>query len=531
MKNILRLAVALLLSASLLACGGGGGDDSPPPANKPALTFEPQVLTVNTDPGVAATATLIARPTFATASTVYVVVNDPVGVITTAVQITQRSDGSYSAQLTISPKLGVGRYTGNIQVMVCPVANCSQQFAGSPVMMPYDITVGSPTNLTPLVRDNSVPEWGMHQGSAAHTGYVPGVLDASKFNVRWRWVAADTGAQVSPPVVSNDSVYVTTSGYFASVSRLHALREQDASTRWSHDFGAVFAVNPPAVFNGSVYAASSGHEDTAMWSFNAADGTLRFRTPFNSQWEHYYAPTLVGDMVYTNGGYYGGLQSFNTSTGVASWFTALQQYDQWTPAADDTYAYANVGGALTTMDRLTGAVVNTTVLNGFAWNSWSSYSIPVLAGGGRVLMRSGGGYNFNSPTNALNLVKPFDGGIAWSVTGSFATDPVVAGEVFFVGNLSPLQLEARSLVDGSVLWSWPLANSSDTGFVGNLVATDSHVFLSTNQMTYAINRTTHQSGWSHIRAGHKTISPNGVMYISTVKSGASDGGLTAINLR
>jgi len=31
-------------------------------------------------------------------------------------------------------------------------------------------------------------------------------------------------------------------------------------------------------------------------------------------------------------------------------------------------------------------------------------------------------------------------------------------------------------------------------------------------------------------AGHKTITPNGVMYIGTVKNGVSDGGLTAINL-
>jgi hypothetical protein len=531
MKKVLRPAIALLLCANLLACGGGGGDDSPPPPSRPALTFEPQALVANTDPGVTTTATLVARPTFSTSSTVYVLVSDPVGVITTGIQITPQSDGSYNTRLTISPKLTAGHYTGHIQVLVCPVADCSQQFAGSPVMLPYDITVGSPTNLTPLVRDDNVPEWGTYQGGAAHTGYVPGVLDASRFNVRWRWVSGDTGSQVSPPVVSNDSVYVTTSGYFAGVSRLHALREQDASTSWSHSFGAVFTVNPPAVFNGAVYAATSGHSDTAMWAFNATDGALRFRTPFNSQWEHYYAPTLVGDMVYTNGGSYGGLQAFNTSTGLAAWFTSLQQYDQWTPAVDDTHAYANVGGALTTMDRRTGTVVNTTPLNGFAWNSWSSYSVPVLAGGGRVLMRSGGGYNFNSPTNALNLVRPLDGGIAWSVTGSFATDPVVAGEVFFVGNLAPMQLAARSLANGNVLWSWPLADSSDTGFVGNLAATDSHVFLSTNWKTYAIHRTTRQAEWSHPRAGHKIISPNRVLYISTMNEGASDGGLTAINLR
>jgi hypothetical protein len=55
-------------------------------------------------------------------------------------------------------------------------------------------------------------------------------------------------------------------------------------------------------------------------------------------------------------------------------------------------------------------------------------------------------------------------------------------------------------MNGSVLWGWPLASSSDTGFVGNLVVTDNQVFLSTNQLTFAINRTTHQSEWSH---GHQ----------------------------
>src|SRR2546429_7043728 len=65
-------------------------------------------------------------------------------------------------------------------------------------------------------------------------------------------------------------------------------------------FRSLFTLNHPAVAGGRVFVASSGHSDTYMWSFNLDDGALEFQTPFESQWEHYLAPTFKDGFVYTD---------------------------------------------------------------------------------------------------------------------------------------------------------------------------------------------------------------------------------------
>ena len=523
-----RAAAALLcLCLCLVACGGGGGSSE----TSPAVVFTPAQLTAEVDPGVSAPLSVRARPTFTTSGTVYVVVIDSAGVINPALTLTPQTDGSYVAELTTAA-LPAGHYTGSFEVRICPVANCAQQFAGSPVRLPFDFTVGTPSNLTPLSPLAGAPDWETHQGNVAHTGHVPVTLDASRFNVRWRWVTPNTGTSASAAVLANDTVYLSTSGYFASKSRLVALRESDASERWAHDFGAVFALNPPAVSGGAVFAATSGHSDTAMWSFDAADGTQRFRTPFNSQWEHYYAPAVSGGTVYTNGGSYGGMNAFDAASGTNRWFASLAQYDQWTPALDADHAYAVMAGQLSVLNRSDGSLAGQVALSGYNWNGYESRTMAVLAGAGRVLARSVASAGANPPSNTLSLIDTVAGAVTWSVAGTFATDPVLANGVVYIANASPLQLEARSLATGALLWTWSLPGTQDTGFIGNLIVTGSHVFVGSNRRTFAIDLASHAAAWTYNRTGQRAISANGVLYIVTLNAdGGSDGGVTAINLR
>ncbi len=519
-------AAALSLVIGLAACGGGSSSSTPA-----ALSFSPATLQVESDPQVSANVSFSAKPSIATSGPIYVVI-DTQGVINPAMSLVAQADGSFAVTLSTDAALAAGRHTGVLSVRVCPVADCAQQHAGSPVQLPYDITVGTPVNLTALSRIAGVADWETHQGNAAHTGHAPITLDATRFSTRWRWIASDAGVKLSPPVAANGLVYVTTSGFFAPISRLLAIAEADASERWSYNFGAVFAANSPAVSAGAVFVATSGHEHTAMWSFGASDGALRFRTPFGAQWEHYYPPTVVDGAVYANGGAYGGLLRFDASTGTNAWFTSLQQYDQWTPAIDASYAYTNMGGRVTVLKRADGEIVNEFALDGFNFLAWSSHAVTVLTGNRQLLSRSGSGLAFNSPANTLSLIDTALGTTPWSVTGPFATDPVVAKGLVYIANASPLQLEARSLATGQVQWTWPLSDPADSAFLGNLLVTDSHVFVSTNRRTYAIDLTRHTAAWTYAKPAHKAISANGVLYLSTLTAeGESDRGLTAVNLR
>lgn len=160
--QILAASVALVLSA----CGGGGsgggsnnsgsnsGTGSPPAGNvtpavpSPAATFAPGKLVVSVEEGNSRTVTLIAkiaRPAdFADATAVYAYIVDTTGVILPQVQIAKTSADEYSASLSIAPTLKQGSYSGNITLKLCRESACLNQFPGSPVPLPYEVTITSP---------------------------------------------------------------------------------------------------------------------------------------------------------------------------------------------------------------------------------------------------------------------------------------------------------------------------------------------------------------------------------------------------
>jgi outer membrane protein assembly factor BamB len=517
----LSRASAWLLALVLSACGGGGGGGG----TAAALSFSPSTLHAETDPGTSASVSVNVTPNIAPlGTTLYIYVIDTAGVITPQIVLERQPNGSYQATVTTSSSLAAGHYTGSFDVRVCATADCSQEYPGSPVHLPYDFQIGVVPNLTPLAAVAGLGDWETLQRNAAHTGYVPLTLDASKFTTRWRWVGAEWLMTVSPPVAANDAVLFSYSGYSATSQRLYSLNEQDGSVRWMHDFGSVFAVNPPAVSGDAVYVATSGHSDTALWSFAAADGSQRFSTPFNSQWDYYDAPIVSGGAVYNNGGYYGGLLRFEAATGQQDWFA--QYWAARTPAVGASLAYVNTGGIVHAFDEATGADAFSFT---FATSSFAdTHAVPVLVDEGRLLARS----TSDSQYNTLALVDTASKAVLWSASGYFATDPVVANNVVYVASNSPLRVEARSQSTGGLLWSWSLPDTSATGFTNNLVVTDSLLFVSSNRQTYALDLNSHAQVWSYAKSGHKAISRNGVLYIATrAEDGSSDRGLTAVNLR
>ncbi|XYJ11685.1 BACON domain-containing protein [Telluria sp. B2] len=165
--------MSCLLASLLGACGGGGGGGSSPPtpigtapptgANPPATgtpgtpppSSTPQVLTFSApiagatveagrSAAISADAVVTTPADFATASAVYAYIIDTNGVILPQVQITQTGTYSYRAVMQTVPSLAAGKYSGNFAVKVCRDANCAQQFPGSPMQLPYEITVTAP---------------------------------------------------------------------------------------------------------------------------------------------------------------------------------------------------------------------------------------------------------------------------------------------------------------------------------------------------------------------------------------------------
>lgn len=451
-------------------------------------------------------------------------VDDPQGFFDAAVTVSAVNGQRYTLTLSAPPKNVDGTYTGTINLQACG-SDCaySPQLPGSPVQIPYTITVTPFVPLPPVPTASGLPEWETHQGNTGHTGFVPVTLDPSRFAPRWTWsLPAGTSGTLSPVTAGSGKVVIVASGFF-STAFLFALNEANGSIAWRHDFGSIFAVNHPATAGGRVFVASSGHTDTFMWAFDLADGTQLFRTPFASQWEHYLAPAFRNGFVYTNGGSFGGMYAFKATTGVQKWFANLGQYDLWSPAVDDHNAYAYTGAEFAAIDLLTGARVFSIADPAFNWLGYSLNMSPVLPGDGSVLLVNG---IYSTPhPNQLTRYDVASASERWRVDGNFTSDPVVAGGVVYVLDASDNQLEARDQGTGTLLWSWRASNPQETTITGNLLLTQNLIFLCTSAATYAIDLSTHQAVWSAPVTGALAMSSNRVLYIVT-----STGTLNAFDL-
>jgi len=467
---------------------------------------------------------------------IYVGVNDSSGTLLGTATLSSEPSNHYTLTVQANSSLAVGHYTGSFQLKVCHDQSCMQPVLGSPVLVPFDIQIRTNANagLTPLTPWPGVGDWETFQRNAAHIGFVPVTLDPTVFASRWLWTAPNK--QVSTITTAAGRLYVN-SGYVT-----YALSEFDHSIVWQHDFtvdlagiNIVATLNPPAVSGGKVFVTTSPQGATWMYGFDAGDGSPIFKTAFDSQAERYLAPTVDNGVVFEDGGYFGGMYAFDANVGTQSFYTMLQQYDEWTPAVDANYAYAYTGGPgtspgqLSVLDRHTGALVASIMDPSFRWDGYSMFSAPVLGQPGTVFAVNVGNPNDNSlldfDTNAQS--------IPWQVAGGYSGNPAYGASVLYAVNSSPYRLEARSESDGALLWSWaPQPARSETRFVGDVLATNNLVFVSTNTTTYAISQSTHLPVWSIPVAGRLSLSANGVLYVVAVDSaGDTNGTVLAVNLK
>jgi PQQ-like domain/Putative Ig domain len=452
-----------------------------------------------------------------------------------------KSNGGSALSLTTSPRAPPGHYQGKVTLTLCSDAACTMPQSVPSIAVPYDVYVLSPAsawpgnNLSTLVPWPGVPEWTMFQANAAHTGYVPIDLNPNSFSTRWQAPALDIpvsfGGNLNTLVASNGMLFI------GGGTALYARNESDNSAVWSYDFSGlapVPSVNPPSVAGDVVYVAAGEQSSTFMFAFHAADGTLVFKSPMSSQFEHYLAPTIGPQGIYTNAGTYGGLYGFDT-TGQQLFFAFMPQTSQWTPAVDASAIYTYTGDALRVLDPVTGAV-NATIADSNPQNFDYEINGSVVLGARGSVFAANYATASNNGSGAGNTLMDFNttaNSIAWMVNGGYANTPAYNAGVLYVTNNNPVRLEARAEADGSLLWSWVPPQAGDTAFVSETLLTNTMIFVSTNLATYGIDTTTHQTVWSYPLVGKLALSRSRILYIEGQQSQTSPsvpGTLTAINV-
>jgi len=473
---------------------------------------------------------------FTFSGTLTAAANDANAVIMPAISV-DTVGNSYTVWLNTSTTSAPGHYTGTVTVSLCNGTPCAVPQRVASLQIPYDISVLTANgawpgdNLSTLAPWPGVPDWTMFQGNTAHTGYVDVALDPNQFSTRWQGPLISSGG-LGGSRYTNNMTLTTSNGvfYVATGNLLYARHESDASVVWSYDVSGLQnpSTNPPSVTDGIVYMAAGQQGSTYMFAFNAADGSVVFKSSMSSQWEHYLAPTVGPSGVYTDAGQYGGLYGFNSS-GTQLFFDGTDMQDEWTPAVDANYVYAYTGSALRIVDPVTGAQ--------HLAISDPTYSNYVYEIGGSVVLGAPG-YAFaanydNSLLNGCgigNTLLGFDttaGTVAWKIPGCFASTPAYHAGLLYVANENPLRLEVRSETDGSLQWSWTPPLAADTNFESEVLLTRNMAFLSTNNAIYGIDTATHNTVWSYPTNGgaRLALSANGILYIQ------STGPLTAINVK
>lgn len=527
-NKFLQIAAAVFL---LSGCIGG----TPVVHVKPTpYTITPATVTTSYVAGYPNPIYLSGKQTITFVGIAYIKAVADNAIIQSPIVVTPNSDGSIGFQVNPSATALPGHYLGNITVSVCSDSKCNKNLEGSPFKVPYDIEVVSPDgsmtayNLSPLSEIPGGGDWETFQGNAAHTGYVPVTLNATSFNPRWKWSTPSIqGVQWTPSTITTTGgrLYFSSGPFWNSIATGHELfsyKEEDGSKVWSHSFSDLSEAmtNPPAVFDGKVYIVAGSQQSTAMFAFDASSGTQIFKTPMSSQWEHYLAPTISNQTVYTDGGTYGGLDVFDMLTGQRKFFVNLSQFDGWTPAVDAQFAYVYVGGELQIINIQTGQLTGVIADPNYSWSGYTMGAAPVIGGQGSVFA---GNYN-NQYQNAIVNFDTVTKTVKWSINGRFSGNPAYSNGVLYASNNLPFSVGAYKESDGSVLWTWtpPVEN---TRFVSDVLVTNNLVFVSTDTRTYAIDLTTHKAVWSYAASGSLALSINGILYIKGEKS------VVAINLK
>jgi len=106
-----------------------------------AVTFSPCSLDVGYNEGETPSILVDVTPNTTFSGTVYVVVVDPQQMLSPDVQVYSNGRGGVTATLRPKGNRDFGVYTGSFVVHLCTVANCSSEYPGSPVTLPYRFTV------------------------------------------------------------------------------------------------------------------------------------------------------------------------------------------------------------------------------------------------------------------------------------------------------------------------------------------------------------------------------------------------------
>ncbi len=433
------------------------------------------------------------------------------------------ANGDVQFSVGFVTQLPPGVYTGTIEINIFSIDPFTT-YVPDKVRFRLEIGTGGTPNLTTLPA--AIPgqsDWTGFGGTSSRTGYVPVTLDASKFGARWsRWfyrsaVVSGEGltlglGRIAVPGLRLDS---------AATTNAMVLDLQDGREVWS----ATLPSTPLQVIASGGRLFWSAQRGRVMVTPDTSGAVLGQHeslgiTDVDPGW------TVAGDrLLIPVDPQVNNLSAISIADLSTSWTTVLSDrvtgvnYRGWGVTADPVagLAFVNAGGVyralrLTDGGILAEAQVPTREDQSLA--QVATYQAPVLPDDGvsAVLLSHRDREAGSAVDNRLTVVDRANGVQRWDVAGQFMDHPVTAHGVVYAANQKTRSIEARQLGDGALLWSWPM-EASDNYWQRQMVLTDSHLFVSTDKQTLALDLATRQVAWRTPNAGWLGMTREGVLVV------------------
>jgi hypothetical protein len=351
--------------------------------------------------------------------------------------------------------------------------------------------------------------WTTFQGDSSHSGYVPVMLNTDVVVPLWQMNFASGDQSLQSPLVAIEQNQLFFGGY-SSLSNLYVVTALNATTgvtNWSRETHPnARGLSGLSLGDGQVFVDAFGHSGTSgstakptVLAYSAADGSPVFATTHSGQWNAGGQPLYHQGSVFCAGGYYGGLDAYDASTGVRDWYRNMPQQYGWTPAArgDDLFIY--LGRAGSSPGPSTGTLYAIDTSTGDL--SYSISDTESRTRGGSVLLTE----NNSALTSNGGRIIRFDLDskvVDWEIPMSISATMAADGDEVFVPSGGVLNVLNETT--GNVLWSWNVPEGAGS-LRNNTVVTDTHVLVSTDSQVYAVDRATRQVTWSAAGGGQLAV--------------------------
>lgn len=335
-------------------------------------------------------------------------------------------------------------------------------------------------------------DWETGQANSARNGFQAYRLDEANFALRW----TKTYSLPITQIATGDGKVFFAQG--SSHRKLVAAKAVDGNEHWTQELGQVSGQAPPSYHAGQVVIAYDKFR-----RFDAHTGAARTATVIENGGGHFW-PLFVQGIAYLNTGY-GYLTAYNMDTGARVWAHTTEN-SLGTLVANDQSVFFGGNREVRAADRLSGAITRRFD------NHYSGYANLALGSRNNILL-------------ADNGIKSFDmnsGHLHWEASSgkSVRADAVALanGQVYYVEDGTLVSVDE---VTGQTRWT---GQPTEQYFDSNLVATLSHVFVSSANKTYAFSADDGELLWTYNAGGQLALGTDGALYIQSARQ------LTAISL-